>query len=157
MFVNRFAAICICIALLSSCVSTATTPDISLIAALNDAEAAQKAGRNEQAIVILTRAANTYPTEKMPWLRLSQLHYETHNYGAAIVDANEVLARDADDTLAHSILAVSALRVANQALADLAQKNRIGGDPKNEAQELTKLLRTALGEDKLVPPSGKSK
>ena len=61
--------------------------------------------------------------------------------------------RDPDDTLAHSIAAVSGLRVASKALADLTRKNNLSGTIRSEAQDLAKLLRTSLGEEALVPGS----
>lgn len=152
MQAGRMVSGLILIAALSACASTAPAPARApLGTALNEAEAALKAGQNDKAVVILEGAARNYPTEKMPWLRLAQLRYETNNYGEAIVAALEALERDADDTLAHSIVAVSGLRVASKALTDLTQKNNLTGNIKTEAQDLTRLLRTALGEENLVP------
>ncbi len=52
--------------------------------------------------------------------------------------------------MANSIAAVSGLRVASKALAELTRKNNLSGNVKTEAQDLAKLLRTSLGEDVLV-------
>jgi hypothetical protein len=79
------------------------------------------------------------------------MHFDSTNYGEAIVDALEALERDPDDTLANSIVAVSGLRVTSKALADLSQKNNLTGNVRTEAQDLAKLLRTSLNEDVLVP------
>lgn len=142
-----------CAAVLAGCAVNPPEPagPAPLAVLLNKADADLKAGRNGQALRLLQEATRDYPAEKMPWLRLAQLRYEANNYGEAIAAAQQVLARDGDDTLAHSILAVSGLRVASRALADLREKNHIAGNPKAEAQELARLLRSALGEDKLVP------
>jgi predicted Zn-dependent protease len=159
MNARRLAAALACIAALSACASapTSTLPEkLPLVTALNNADTALKAGQNNAAAAILQDAARDYPDEKMPWLRLAQMRFETKNYGEAIVAALEVLQRDSDDTLAHSIVAVSGLRLASKALADLTQKNNMAGNVKNEAQDLTKLLRDTLGEDKLVPTANKA-
>ena len=56
--------------------------------------------------------------------------------------------------MAHSIVAVSGLRVASKALSDLTRKNNLNSDVKSEAQDLAKLLRQSLGEPVLVPAKG---
>lgn len=134
-------------------------PVASLASMLTEAETAQKAGQNGRAVMLLKEAAGIYPAEKMPWLRMAQLRYETSSYGEAILSAQEVLERDPDDQVANSIIAVGALRLASRALADLTQRNNLGGTIKSEAQDLTKLLRDALNETgkPLVPrPTPKS-
>jgi predicted Zn-dependent protease len=159
MNARRLAAALACIAALSACASapTSTLPEkLPLVTALNNADTALKAGQNNAAAAILQDAARDYPDEKMPWLRLAQMRFETKNYGEAIVAALEVLQRDGDDTLAHSIVAVSGLRLASKALADLTQKNNMTGNIKDEAQDLTKLLRDTLGEEKLIPAASKA-
>jgi hypothetical protein len=83
---------------------------------------------------------------------MAQMRFDAGNYGEAIVDALEALERDPDDTLANSIVAVSGLRVSSKALADLTQKNNLSGTVRSEAEDLAKLLRSALGENVLVPP-----
>jgi hypothetical protein len=89
---------------------------------------------------------------------MAQIRFNAGAYGEAITNAHEALERDPDDTVAHSIVAVSGLRVASKALADLTRKNNLSGDVKSEAQDLAKLLRTSIGEPTLVPPgnSGRS-
>jgi hypothetical protein len=148
-----------CIALLSACASTApaeashgavkTAP--TMASAMADADAAVLAGQNDKAYAILKKAGGTFPTDKTPWVRMAQMHFDSTNYGEAIVDALEALERDPDDTLANSIVAVSGLRVTSKALADLSQKNNLTGNVRTEAQDLAKLLRTSLNEDVLVP------
>ena len=81
---------------------------------------------------------------------MAQIRFNSGVYGEAITNAQEALARDPDDMVAHSIVAVSGLRVASKALADLTRKNKLNGDVKSEAQDLAKLLRTTLGEPNLI-------
>jgi predicted Zn-dependent protease len=149
-----------CIALLSACASTGTAPETShaavkpvptMASAMAEADAAVLAGQNDKAYTILKKAGNSFPTDKTPWVRMAQMHFDSTNYGEAIVDALEALERDPDDTLANSIVAVSGLRVTSKALADLSQKNNLTGNVRTEAQDLAKLLRTSLNEDVLVP------
>lgn len=147
-----------CIALLSACASTAPVasqvaikPVPTMASAMADADAAVLAGQNDKAYTILEHAGSTFPTDKTPWVRMAQMHFDSTNYGEAIVDALEALERDPDDTLANSIVAVSGLRVTSKALADLSRKNNLTGNVRTEAQDLAKLLRTSLNEDVLVP------
>jgi hypothetical protein len=148
-----------CIALLSACASTepvvahAAKPASTMAAAMSDADAAVLAGQNDKAYAILKKAGSTFPTDKTPWVRMAQMHFDSTNYGAAIVDAQEALQRDPDDTLSNSIVAVSGLRVTSKALADLSRKNNLTGNVRTEAQDLARLLRTSLNEDVLVPNS----
>jgi predicted Zn-dependent protease len=149
-----------CVALLSACASTGTAPETShaavknaptMAGAMADADAAVLAGQNDKAYAILKKAGGSFPTDKTPWVRMAQMHFDSTNYGEAIVDALEALERDPDDTLANSIVAVSGLRVTSKALADLSQKNNLTGNVRTEAQDLAKLLRASLNEDVLVP------
>ena len=145
-----------CIALLSACANnppaaTAAKPAPTMAGAMAEADAAVLAGQTDKAYVILKRAGSTFPNDKTPWVRMAQMHFDSTNYGEAIVDALEALERDPDDTLANSIVAVSGLRVTSKALADLSQKNNLTGNVRTEAQDLARLLRTSLNEDVLVP------
>ena len=145
-----------CLALLAACASNPPAskepkPAATVAAAMAEADAAMMTGQNDKAYSVLKAAATTFPTDKTPWLRMAQMRFDSTDYGAAIVDALEALERDPDDTLANSIIAVSGLRVTSKALADLSQKNNLTGNVRTEAQELAKLLRSSLGEEKLVP------
>jgi predicted Zn-dependent protease len=155
MIYQRLIPALVCAALMSACATDGSGAGASraptLAAAMSQADAAVMAGQNDKAFTILKNASSTFPTEKMPWLRMAQMRFDTNNYGDAIVHAQEALQRDPDDTLANSILAVSGLRVSSKALADLSQKNNLTGSVRNEAQDLAKLLRDALGEKDLVP------
>ena len=117
-----------------------------------EAEAALAAGQSETAVTLLKAASIAHPVDKKPWVRMAQIRFDATRYGEAISNAQEALARDPNDTLAYSILAVSGLRVASRALADLTRKNNLQGSVRSEAQDLAKLLRTSLGEEVLVAP-----
>ena len=156
MRVNQLVSCVACVALLSACaapggVSEHRQNGAAMAGAMADADNAMRLGQVDKAVGILRGAAATYPTDKTPWLRMAQLRFDSANYGEAIVNALAALERDPDDMLAHSIVAVSGLRVASKALGDLTQKNNLSGSVRNEAQDLAKLLRSALGEDVLVP------
>lgn len=156
MRVNQLVSCVACVALLSACAAPGPGAEhrqngAAMAGALADADNATRLGQLEKAVVILKGASATYPTDKTPWLRMAQLRFDSGNYGEAIVNALAALDRDPDDMLAHSIVAVSGLRVASKALGDLTQKNNLSGSVRNEAQDLAKLLRSALGEEVLVP------
>lgn len=156
MHLNRLLQGVVCAVLLSACVAAnqpapVKPPVATLASMLTEADTAQKAGQNGRALMLLKEATAAYPAEKMPWLRMAQLRYETNGYGEAILSAQEVLERDPDDAVANSIIAVSGLRLASRALVDLAHRNNLNGTVKSEAQDLAKLLKDALGEVTLVP------
>ena len=115
-----------------------------------EADAALASGQSEKAVGLLKQASVAHPVDKKPWVRMAQIRFDATQYGEAISNAQEALARDPDDTLAYSILAVSGLRVASKALADLTRKNNLQGSVRSEAQDLAKLLRSSLGEEVLV-------
>jgi tetratricopeptide (TPR) repeat protein len=156
MMFTRLMPAMACIALLTACatpgegagtVAKGATMETSIAAA----DAAVAAGQPDKAHALLKNAGQAFPTDKTPWVRMAQMHFDADNYGEAIVDALEALQRDPDDTLANSIAAVSGLRVSSKALGELTRKNKLNGDVKSEAQDLAKLLRSSLGEDVLVP------
>ena len=135
-----------CIALLSACASnppaaTAEKSAPTMAGAMAEADAAVLSGQTAKAYAILKRAGSSFPTDKTPWVRMAQMHFDSTNYGEAIVDALEALERDPDDTLANSIVAVSGLRVTSKALSDLSQKNNLTGNVRTEAHDLARLLR----------------
>ncbi len=157
MSLERTLCCLACAVLLSACASehpnAAVQTGPSMESVLSEADVAARAGQNDKAVQLLKSAAGAYPTDKQPWLRMAQLRFDHANYGEAIVGALEALQRDPDDKLAHSIVAVSGLRLSSKALADLSHKNNLSGTVRSEAQELARLLRTSLGEDVLVPPT----
>lgn len=142
-----------CAALLAGCAATkapVAPPKPTLVGLMGEAEAAIKAGENEKAIALLKTTAVAYPADKSPWLRIAQVQFECHNYGEAIAHAQQVLERDPDDMVAHSLVAVSGLRVSSRALADLALKNNLTGSVRAEAQDLARLLRSSIGGE-IIP------
>jgi tetratricopeptide (TPR) repeat protein len=162
MMLKRLLPTIATVAILSACASGGAgsgadgrPPVVTVAAAMAQADAAVLAGQPDKAYKALRAAAAAFPTDKTPWLRMAQMHYDAKSYGEAIVNAHEALERDPDDTLANSIAAVSGLRVSSKALADLTQKNNLSGNVRTEAQDLAKLLRSTLGEDVLVQTTRK--
>lgn len=100
-----------------------------------------------------TKAAAADPTRKEPWLHLAQMDFSAQDYGAAIVDSQEVLHRDPSDVDAESLLTVAGLRVALQALSHLHDESNADGPAHQEAEKLAAKLRETLGEDVLSPPA----
>jgi predicted Zn-dependent protease len=115
-----------------------------------DVDNAIAAKQEEKAYAMLKAAGDAHPVDKRPWVKMAQIRFNAGVYGEAITNAHEALERDPDDTVAHSIVAVSGLRVASKALSDLTRKNNLNSDVKSEAQDLAKLLRTSLGEPILI-------
>ncbi len=124
---------------------------------LADADRAAAAGQQEKYQAALKAAAASYPAEKAPWLQLAQMRFDRGNYADAIVQAQEALQRDPADKQAHSIIAVSGLRLSTRSLAELSQQSNLGGSVRTEAQELARMLRNTLGEEVLVPVAGTGK
>lgn len=124
---------------------------------LADADRAAATGLHEKSIAALRAAAASYPAEKAPWLQMAQMRFDRGNYSEAILQAQEVLQRDPADKQAHSIIAVSGLRLSTRSLAELSQQSNLGGSVRSEAQELARMLRNTLGEDVLVPVAGASR
>jgi tetratricopeptide (TPR) repeat protein len=121
---------------------------------LEQADAAVKLGKNEEAMAVLKSAASIYPADKTAWLRIAQLSFDCQEYGEAITHARKVLERDPDDIVAHSLVAVSGLRVSSKALADLSTKKKVTGDVREAAQDLAKILRASIGGDIIPVPNG---
>lgn len=122
-----------------------------------DADRAAAAGQHERFQALLKSAAASYPADKAPWLQMAQARFDRGNYSDAIVQAQEALQRDPADKQAHSIIAVSGLRLSTRSLAELSQHSNLGGSVRSEAQELARMLRTTLGEEVLVPVAGSGK
>ena len=152
MTIKRLIPLAVCVALLVACATTPAPIDkpVTMASALADAEAASKAGHNDQAYIILKAAAAANPTNKAPWLRMAQMRFEDNNYGETIISGLAAIERDPDDMLAYSLVAASGLRVSSKALADMTQKSGFSGTVRSEAQELAKLLHNSLKE-KVVP------
>lgn len=109
-------------------------------------------GNQDDAVKMLTDLAAKNPGRKEPWLKMAKVHFDAENYAQAIVAAEEVIQRDADDREAKTIRAVSGLRVAAKSLNDLKDDVELRGDAHSDALGLAKVMRETLGEDVLVPP-----
>lgn len=149
-----------CAAVLAGCAGTPAAPPAppappTLAVLLAQAESAVIAKQEMRAVGILKQAAQLYPREKAPWLRMAQVSFDCLQYGEAITYAGAVLERDPNDMKAHSIAAVSGLRVSSKALRDLADKNNVSGPVKLEAQQLVKFLRSSIGGE-IIPPIRKA-
>jgi tetratricopeptide (TPR) repeat protein len=147
----------VCVATLSACATAPQAPQIvakpSLQSLLAQAGSVSGTGQKEQAVTLWKQAAVAYPSDKSPWLNIAQTRYEAGQYGDAIINAQEVLVRDPNDTLANSIIAISGLRLSTRSLSDLSRQNNLSGSIRTESQDLAKLLRESLGETVLVPPA----
>lgn len=153
MIRNRLLPLLVGVAALAGCATDGTGTTARRAVSDNiyaEADAALASGHSDKAVGLLRDASRAHPVDKKPWVRMAQIRFDATQYGEAISNAQEALARDPDDTLAYSIMAVSGLRVASKALADLTRKNNLQGSVRSEAQDLAKLLRTSLGEEVLV-------
>jgi tetratricopeptide (TPR) repeat protein len=145
-----------CAAALSACTATApvkpTEPPapVPLDQVMTQAAQASEAGQKEQALTLLQQAAKNYPTEKAPYLQMAQIKFDGGQYGDAILDSQQALARDPTDTKANSLVAISGLRLATTALADLTRQNNLSGTVRSESLGLAKLLRESIGETDLL-------
>ena len=113
---------------------------------MDSAEAAKKNGATSEALVGFERAAKQDPAQKAPWLRIAQTQFDEHNYGAAIIAAQEAQQRDNTDVTAKSIVVASGLRVSARALEQLRSSSGIPTGTMEEARGLAKMMRDALGE-----------
>jgi hypothetical protein len=144
-----------CAALLSACASTkkqVPPPPVPTLSALMvEAELALASGQRDEALLTLAAATARYPHDKAGWLRMAQVQFDSHRYGEAITSAQNVVERDPDDIVGHSLLAASGLRVSSKALSDLTEKNNLNGSVRAEAQDLARLVRSSIGTDIIVP------
>ncbi len=143
-----------CAAMLAGCALTkpaAPPAPPSKAALLQQADSAIRLGQLEAAVATLKVAAKLYPTDKTAWLRIAQVSFDCHEYGEAITHAKKVLELDGEDVVAHSLVAVSGLRVSSKALADLTTTKKVmSGDMRAEAQNLATILRTSIGGE-IIP------
>ncbi len=121
------------------------------------AEASIRAQDVDGAKVNFRKAAEADPAAKGPWRRLAELDFNAQDYGTAIVEAQEVLKRDPMDATAQSVLTVSGLRVALDALGMIHRETDPKGPAHLEAAKVVKKLRETLGQDVLAPPKKKRK
>lgn len=151
-----YATVLLCVAVLvTGCATTGENASIGSIAdsdqLLVQAREALASGAKLRAQKLLEDATKTNPADKKPWLKLAQLQFDQGNYAQAVTAGQEVLARDAKDQEAHSIVLVSSLRIAAKSLAEMSQLNQLSGDARTEAKKVAAILRENLGEEVLVP------
>lgn len=113
--------------------------------------------RQQQAYVCLKDRDRSAPADEEPWLHMARSCFKNQRYGEAIVYANEALKCDPNDVDARSIAAVSGLRVASKAIADLRRWQAENGNNADNERALTKLLRSSIGESLLRSPDGDRK
>lgn len=118
---------------------------------ITEARHAVLSGARTRAQSLLEEATRSRPADKQPWVQLAQLHFEQGQYASAITAGQEVLARDAGNLDARSIVLVSSLRLAARSLEELSASNQLAGDTRTEARKVAHLLRETLGETVLVP------
>jgi outer membrane murein-binding lipoprotein Lpp len=164
-FAGRQLTLVVCLAVLSlaGCSSTpkdeankvkdlapTTEPLAEYMSRAQVAEATE--GGRERARLIYRDAAQAYPADKRPWLRLAQSYFDFADYGNAVLAAQEVVQRDPGDHTAQGVLAVSGLRISTAALSALRSQNNLVGTPaRTEAESMARNLRSLLGESVLVP------
>lgn len=139
--------------LMSGCAGTGGGVQSSTIGddLMKEAQQAVVSGARLRAQTLLEEATRSNPTDKQPWIKLAQLHFEQGRYAQAITAGQEVLARDSANLDARSIVLVSSLRIAAKSLEELRDSNQLAGDTRTEARKVTHLLRETLGETVLVP------
>ncbi|TCS39479.1 hypothetical protein EDC30_101435 [Paucimonas lemoignei] len=151
---KHLAIAALSVVLLAGCASTATVGSdgqSSIEPLITQAESEMSKGRRDQAIALLNQAAKESPTNVTPWLKIANIWFDEGNYPSSILAANEALARDNNNQEAKSLLVVSGLRVAAKAVQGLVPHNPVNPNARQEAENLTKSLRQALGEKVLVP------
>ena len=152
-------AICAAVAvlLLGGCATPAPPPAeaapavVSLEEWLARGDAARKDGLHEAARTAYREAARAYPTDKLPWLRLADDYFSAADYGNAVLAAQEAVQRDPRDNTAHSMLAVSGLRITAGSLAALREQSGYPVGSREEALDVTRRLREALSDPTLLP------
>jgi hypothetical protein len=117
------------------------------------ARLAANEGRPEQARTFYRAAAQNYPAEKLPWLKLSEDYFNAQDYGNAVIAAQEALQRDGQDAIAHSILAISGLRLTGGSLMALRQDSALTVGSRDEAIAMARALRDTLGAASLLAPA----
>ena len=149
-----FASLCVCLAVLAGCASTSpnsANDKAGMDSSIAAAETELAKGKREQAVALLTEAAQANPTSTTPWLKIANVWFEAGNYPSSILAANEVLQRDPSSQEAKSLLVVAGLRVAAGAVSGLRPSGNIGVNVRTDAENLTNSLRDVLGEKVLVP------
>jgi hypothetical protein len=147
-----------CIVLVAACATPpkaeapqSAAPAPTFEALMAEATRARQEGSRPKERDTYRVAAAAYPTRKEAWARLAESYFEAKDYGNAILAAQEVLQRDGSDPVAHSMLAVSGLRVSTAALTELRRQKTLNPDTRAQAEEIVGTLREALGQEVLVP------
>ena len=152
LLVASLAALAACANLGASTAPAQPAPAVvSMEEWMNRGNAALQAGDHAKARAAWRAAAKDYPTAKEPWLRLAEDSFNTEDYGNAVLAAQEALQRDPHDRMAHSVLAVSGLRLTAGSLQALRDEGTYPVGSRDEAVAVTHALRDALGEPVLVP------
>lgn len=144
--------------LLGGCAATPPPPAepapavVSLEEWLARGDAARKDGLHEAARSAYRDGAKAYPTDKQPWLRLADSYFQAGDYGNAVLAAQEVVQRDPKDNAAHSLLAVSGLRITAGSLNALREQSGYPVGSREEALDVTRRLREALSDPTLLAP-----
>lgn len=147
---NRWKTRLIC-SVAMTCLTLPLVASAAPAAAPVVADTTQKNAVADQEIKVLKDVAQARPTEKTPWLRMTQIKYDAGSYGDALAYASEVLQRDPADKYARGIVALSSLRLSIKALNDLSAQSDLNGTVMTDAQSQTKLLRESLGETVVDP------
>jgi len=100
---------------------------------------------------MLKDVAQARPTEKTPWVRMTQIKYEAASYRDAVAYALQVLQRDPADKYAKGVVALGGLKLSIKALNDLGAQGDLNGSVLADAQTQTKMLRESLGETVVDP------
>lgn len=118
---------------------------------LSRGDAARKDGLHEAARSAYREGAKSYPADKQPWLRLADDYFNVGDYGNAVLAAQEAIQRDPRDNAAHSVLAVSGLRITAGSLTALREQSGYPVGSREEALDVTRRLREALNDPSLLP------
>ncbi len=156
---RQVAVACVAASVLAGCATLETPPPapapapavVSLDEWLNRGDAALKSNDHVAARDAFRAGAKDYPTAKQPWLKLAEDYFNAQDYGNAVLAAQEALQRDPRDRLAHSVLAVSGLRLTAGSLIALREDGAYPVGSRDEALAVTHSLREVLGEPVLVP------
>lgn len=150
----HIVALYVCFTVLAGCAShmpNGATEKAELESSVAAADAELAKGKRENAVALLTEAAQANPTSTVPWQKIANVWFEAGNYPSSILAANEVLQRDPSSQEAKSLLVVAGLRVAAGAVSGLRPSGNIGVNVRTDAENLTNSLRDVLGEKVLVP------
>jgi len=139
------------IASLAACATTGGTqapPVVTYDSLMGTAESQLTSANFAGALQSFETAAKSDPTRKEPWVRLAQLHFDTGNYGRAIVASEEVLLRDPTDKVAESVLTLGGFRIATQSLQRLQSSGALTSEAaQREARELAEMMRETMGPE----------